>query len=175
MSERPKIKIEKSITSKIIELTTFLLIIATVVLLDFYYNQLPGKVEINFNWLSKDENGFGTKDLLWISPLICGIICLALYKLNNYPWVFNYPVEITNENAKENYKNSTRMIRVINFIISLLCFLITLSSVLSGLGRTFTLGKYLFPLFPVLLIGIPIAYMIQINLSKKKFKKTDEI
>ncbi len=172
MNERPKIKIEKSIIDKIIELATFLLIIGTAVLLGFYYNQLPEKVEINFNWPSKDNNGFGVKDLLWISPVICGIICLALYKLNNYPWIFNYPVKITTENAKENYKNSTQMLRAMSLIISLLCLLITLSSVLSGLGKTFILEKYLFPIFPVLLIGIPIVYMIKINRSKKKSKET---
>ncbi|HRN56330.1 MAG TPA: hypothetical protein PLL71_07755 [Agriterribacter sp.] len=51
MNERPKIKIEKSIIDKMIELSTFLLITGTAILLGFYYNQLPEKVEINFNFL----------------------------------------------------------------------------------------------------------------------------
>jgi len=165
---RPKLKIEKCILDKTIEILSFLLIVFSAVVLGFYYNQLPERVLIDFNWPSKDENGFAAKGLLWTSPIICGIIVIAIYKLNQYPWVFNYPSEITEENAEYNYKMATKMLRIIGLIIALLCFVLTVTAILKGLGNTIRYEHYLMPLFPVLLIGIPVLFVIILLVQKKK-------
>ena len=49
---RPKIKIEKTRVDKSIEILTFLLILSSGILID-YYNQLPNKLPIHFNWHQK--------------------------------------------------------------------------------------------------------------------------
>lgn len=165
---RPKLKIEKSILDKSIEILTFLLIVVSAIIIGFYYNELPERVPIHFNWPSKDENEFGAKGLLWTSPIICGVIVLALYKLNQYPWVFNYPAEITEKNAPYNYKMATKMLRIIGLIIALICFVLTVTSILNGLGDTTNFEKYFMPLFPVLLIGVPIFYVIIMLIKKKR-------
>ena len=164
---RPKIKIEKSITDKSIEILTFLLILCSCILIGIYYNQLPEKLPIHFNWPSKDENGFGTKDLLWASPIICGIIGIGIYKLNQYPWIFNYPTEIDENNAEYNYRQATQMLRILNLLIGFLCLSLTLMSILDGLGIENKLDKYLGPLLPILLIGLPVFYLIKILMNKK--------
>ena len=164
---RPKITIEKNILDKAIEILTVMLIIISAVIIGIYYNQLPEKLPIHFNWPSKDKNGFGSKDLLWVSPIICGIIGLAIYKLNQYPWIFNYPTEINEQNVRYNYKMSTQMLRIIGLIIGFMCLSLTLISILNGLGNTTEFEKYFQPLFPVLLVGIPIFYIIKIVMNKK--------
>src|SRR5690554_2305763 len=165
---RPKLKIEKSILDKLIEILTFLLIVVSAALIGIYYNQLPEKLPIHFNWPSKDENGFGAKNLLWTSPIICGIIVLAIYKLNQYPWIFNYPAEINEKNAEYNYKMSTQMLRIIGLIIGFISFVLTVTSIMSGLGNTTDFEKYFVPLFPILLIGVPVFYVIIMLIKKKK-------
>lgn len=167
---RPKLKTEKCFLDKAIETLTFLLIAVSAVLLAYYYNELPDHVPIDFNWPSKDENGFGSKGLLWTSPIICGIIVIAIYKLNQYPWVFNYPSEITEKNAEYNYKMATKMLRIIGLIIALICFVLTVTSILNGLGDTTNFEKYFVPLLPISLIGVPVFYVI-IMLIKKKGKR----
>lgn len=164
---RPKIKIEKTVADKSIEILTFLLILGSGILIGVYYNQLPEKLPIHFNWPSKDKNGFGTKDLLWASPIICGIIGVGIYKLNQYPWIFNYPTEIKARNAEFNYLQATQMLRILNLLIGLLCLSVTSMSVLDGLGIENGPDKYLGPLFPILLIGLPIFYVIKILINKK--------
>lgn len=165
---RPKLKIEKCILDKAIEILTFLLIVVSAIIIGFHYNQLPERVPIHFNWPSKGENGFGAKGLLWTSPIICGIIVLAIYKLNQYPWVFNYPAEINKKNAANNYKVATKMLRIIGVIIALICFVLTVTSILNGLGDTTNFEKYFVPLFLILLIGVPVFYVIIMLIKKKK-------
>ena len=96
---RPKITLPKTTLDIVLEWVTWGLLLGTVILLGSYYSGLPEKVAIPFNWPSKDQNGFGTKDILWSSPLINGIIIIGIHQLNRYPWVFNYPTTITKENA----------------------------------------------------------------------------
>lgn len=168
---RPKIKVEKSFLDKSMEVLTFLLIAVSALLIGIYYQQLPEKSPIPFNWPSKDKNGFGTKDLLWASPIICGIIGLALYKLNQYPWIFNYPSEIDQENAAYNYKMATRLVRIIALVIGFMCLSMTLSAILNGLGNTTKFDTYFDPIFLILLIGLPIFYAIKIFRNSKSRQK----
>ena len=76
----------------------------------------------------------GTKDLLWSNPIICGIITMLIYKLNQYTLTLNYPKEILENNEKFNYKMSTQMLRIISLIIAFMCLSLTLTSILNGLG-----------------------------------------
>lgn len=164
---RPTIKIEKNILDKFIEILTFLLIIVSIILIIIYYNQLPEKLPIHSNWPSKDKNGFGTKDLLWSNPIIFGIITMLIYKLNQYTLTLNYPREILENNEKFNYKMSTQMLRIISLIIAFMCLSLTLTSILNGLGSKTEFEKYFQPLFPVLLAGIPLFYIMRILINKK--------
>ncbi|WP_281847068.1 hypothetical protein [Olleya namhaensis] len=159
---RPKIKIEKNVLDRSIEVFTCILILISASLILIYYNQLPEKIQINFNWPSKDENGFGTKNTLWASPIICGIIAISIYKLNQYPWVFNYPVTITTTNAKYNYKMATQMLRLIGLTIGVMCLTITVISIFNSLGKTIEFQKYTDSLFPIILVGIPTYFIIKI-------------
>ncbi len=164
---RPKIKIEKNNIDKGIEILTFSLILISAIIIGVYYNQLPEKLPIYFNSPSKDNNGLGTKDLLWTSPILFGIIEIGLYKLNEYPWIFNYPTRISEKNAEYNYKMSTQLIRILGLFIGIMCLLMTLTSILNGLGSETDFDKYLYPFSPILFIGLPIIYLIKILMNNK--------
>ena len=165
--DRPKIKLEKTSLEKSIEALTFVLILGSVILIGFYYSELPERISIHFNWPTKDKHGFGTKDLLWTSPIIFGIMVIGIYKLNQYPWIFNYPTEITENNAEYNYKLATQMLRVLNLLIGLLCLSLTLMSVLEGIGIENGFNKYWKVLFPILMIGLPFLYVIRMLRNSK--------
>jgi uncharacterized membrane protein len=160
---RPKVEITKTGLDKSMEWTTLLLIVGSIALLASYYNALPNKLPIHFNWPSKDAQGYGTKDLLWASPIICGLIGIGLYKLSQYPRFFNYPTEIKPENAAYSYRMSAQMLRLINLLIALLCFTVTSLSILDGLGVEQSFDRYVDPIFLILLVGIPILYAIRIK------------
>lgn len=158
-TKRPRIKIEKRRTDVFLELFTFLFIALSVALIAIYYNQLPDQIPIHFNWPSKDANGFGSKSLLWMSPIICGILAIGIYFLSGFPRVFNYPVKITAENAEYQYKQAIQMIRLMNLVIALLCFFLTAVSIADGLGTPTNFARYIHIIFPILFIGIPLFFI----------------
>jgi cytochrome bd-type quinol oxidase subunit 2 len=172
--KRPRIELEKSQTAILLEILTFMLVAGAAGLIGWYYNQLPDKIPIHFNWPSKDENGFGSKDLLWVSPLICGVLAIGLYILNGYPRIFNYPVKITQENAEYQYRQATRMIRILNLIIGLLCLTVTVGSISDGLGYESDFDFYINLLFPVLFIGVPFFFLIKMAVRKKNKTNRNE-
>ena len=164
---RPKINIEKKWFEKVIEILTFGLFILSAIVIGIYYSDLPEKLPIYFNWPRKDENGLGTKDLLWVSPITFGIIGLVIYRLNKSPWIFNYPTEINEKNAERNYKYATQMLRILGFTIGIVCLSLTLSSISNGLGNNTDFDKYLYPLLPIILILVPIVCIVKMITDKK--------
>lgn len=164
--KNPAIHIGKTKFDLTLEILTILAIIATLCILVYYYSLLPEKLPIYFNWPTKENTGLGSKNLLFISPIISGAIFFGFYLLNKKPWIFNYPTEITKKNAIRSYRNSTQMLRLIALVISLMCFCFTLFSILNGLGNSTNYGIYIYPVFPVLLIIIPIIYMIKMFSEK---------
>ncbi|WP_218937263.1 DUF1648 domain-containing protein [Aequorivita sinensis] len=147
------------------------MILASAILIIYFYNQLPEKLPIYFNWPSKDIDGYGAKNLLWASPIICGIIGIGIYILNQYPWIFNYPTDLKPENAEKNYKIATRMLRIINLVIGFTCLILTYFSILAGLNKLNGLDRFLFPTLPILLFLPIIYYLVKSYRMNKKLKK----
>lgn len=92
---------------------------------------------------------------------------MLIYNLIQYTLTLNYPKEILENNEKFNYKMSTQMLRIISLIIAFMCLSLTLTSILNGLGNKTEFEKYFQPLFPVLLAGIPLFYIMRILINKK--------
>lgn len=130
---RPKINIKKNRLDKSIEFLTFFLLLGAALLLAISYTQLPERVPIHFNWPTKDRNGMDSKDVLWAGPVILGTLILGMFKLNQYPWIFNYPFEIHEGNAERQYRIATRLLRWLNLLLSILCIVLTVLSLLDGL------------------------------------------
>ena len=53
-------------------------------------------------------------------PIISTLLFIGLTTLNKYPYMFNYPSQITKENSVHQYTNATRMMRVLKLVIVLL-------------------------------------------------------
>lgn len=158
---------------KSMEILTFLLIAGSAILIGIYYTALPDKLPIHFNWPSKDKNGLGTKDLLWASPVICSIIAIGIYKLNQYPWIFNYPKAINENNAEYHYRKATQMLRVLNLLIGFLCLVLSVMSILDGLKIENDFIQYIEMLLPIFFIGLPVLYIVRMLMIKKTAGKTE--
>ena len=164
--DRPKIDIKKSKFDKSLEILSFLMLLGSVAIILIYYSQLPEKLPIYFNTPLKGSDGYGNKSLLWELPIILSIIVFVIYKLSQYPSIFNYPIKIKPENAEYNYKMSSQMLRVLGFAISFACFSLTLTSILNGLGFYPELDRYLSPFLIGLLFGVPMVYLLLILIKK---------
>ena len=112
MADRPKIKLNLSKSDKVIEITSWALLIGIWVLAILNFSDLPETIPTHYNGAG-EADGFGEKTNIFVLPVIGTILFIGMTILNNYPHIFNYPSTITNENAYNQYSNATRMIRIL--------------------------------------------------------------
>ena len=165
MSERPKLKLELTKFDKIHEILGWTLILAIWVLTISNYSNLPDTIPIHYNGAGQAD-GFGGKGNILTLPLIATVLFIGLTILNKFPHVFNYPTNITADNALRQYTNATRMIRYLKLIIVVIFGLIAFKTIQNANGQADGLGIWFLPM-TLGLIFIPLIYFVV-----KSFKAT---
>ena len=165
MEERPKIKLELTATDKTFEVVGWLSVFAIWVLTIVCYTNLPDTIPIHYNGAGKAD-GFGGKATILTLPFIATILFIGLTVLNKFPHLFNYPINITNENALRQYANITRMIRLLKLIIVIIFGLISFKTIQNTHGQSEGLGIWFLPL-TIGLIFIPLTYFVIKSFSAK--------
>ncbi|MGV8138604.1 MAG: DUF1648 domain-containing protein [Mangrovibacterium sp.] len=155
---RPKIKIELTATDKAVELIGWLMLLAVWVLTITSYSNLPETIPTHFNEEGKAD-GFGSKINILILPFVATILFVGMTIANKFPYIFNYPTKITEENAFRQYTHATRMIRYLKLILVVLFGLIAFKTIESAHGQSFAPGAWLLPL-TMGLIFIPLTYFV---------------
>jgi len=158
MNERPKIKLELTATDKAFEILGWIFILAVWVLTITNYTNLPDTIPTHYNGAGQAD-GFGGKESILALPLIATVLYVGLTILSKFPHVFNYPTNITVDNALRHYTNATRMIRFLKFIIVVIFGLISLQTIRNANGQSSGLGVWFLPL-TLGLIFIPMTYFI---------------
>ena len=164
-NKRPRIKVPFETVDVIIELISVTLLILMWVYCIVNYMELPDTIATHFNGAGEPD-GFGSKQTVWIIPIIATVMYIGLFFLNKYPHMHNYMVNITEENALKNYKFSTRIVRIVNFLCVLLMIYITYMIVESAFGKQFNLGTWFVPIVISVSIILPIiifVYMRKLN------------
>jgi len=113
--KRPKITIPKNSTDLWIDRFSFLLFFIIWLSVFVYYPDLPDEIPTHFNGRGQAD-AFGSKQSIWVLMGVFSSIFIGIYILNKYPHLHNYTVKITEENALKNYRFSTRVLRVVNFL-----------------------------------------------------------
>jgi uncharacterized membrane protein len=165
MQERPKLKLELTQADMTIEIIGWLLIFAVWGLTVINYQRLPDIIPTHFNGAGVAD-GFGDKWMILTLPLIATILFVGLTILNKFPHIFNYPTEITADNALRQYTNATRLTRYLKLIIVFIFGLIAFKTIQKANGEADGLGIWFLPL-TVGLIFIPLTYYLI-----KSFKAT---
>jgi len=166
MTERPKIKLNPTTTDTIVEIIGWLLVLIIWVFTITNYAKLPETIPIHFN-AAGQANGFGGKATILILPLIATVLYIVLTIINKFPQIFNYPTNITEENALAQYTNATRMIRYLKLIIVLIFGLVAFKTIQNANGQTDGLGIWFLPL-TLGLIFIPLIYFIVKSFKAKQ-------
>lgn len=167
MNDRPKIKLELTTTDKIFEILGWTSILAVWVLTVISYTNLPDTIPIHYN-IAGDADGFGGKDTILTLPLIATVFFVGMTILNKFPHVFNYPTNITADNALRQYTNATRLIRYLKLIFVVIFGLIAVQTIRNANGQTSGLGVWFLPLI-LGVIFIPLTYYVI-----KSFKTTKQ-
>lgn len=152
---RPKIEVQPTPTDISVELLSFFALITQMVLMAYYYPKLPEIVPTHFGFTGKPD-AWGSKSMLWLTPVISVVIYGVFTVINRYPHTFNYPVEVTTENAQRLYTIAVSMIRWMK-LESILIFLAidwNVIQIVLGNVKTFSMG------FPLAITGVMIITTI---------------
>jgi uncharacterized membrane protein len=118
-TKRPKVVIPLESTDKFIELLSLILILLMWTHTIVQYPDLPETIASHFN-ANGQADAFSHKSFLWFLPIIASVTYLGLFFLNKFPHLHNYMVNITEKNARQQYKFSTRILRIVNFLCALM-------------------------------------------------------
>jgi len=165
MNKRPRIKLQLNQTDKILEIVGWISVVGIWALPLINYFDLPEIIPIHFNGAGK-ANGFGNKTHIFVLPIISTLQFIGLTILNKRPHVFNYPSQITKENAFRQYTNATRMMRVLKLVIVLLFGLIVFRKIQIINGHADGLGTWFLP-FTIGLFIILTIYFLIISIKDK--------
>lgn len=160
---RPKLKIALSKSDKIIEIIGLMTLISLWLFVIFNYSKLPNTIPTHFVSSSQPDR-YGGKINLLMLPIVPSVIFIGFSILNKFPHIFNYPTDISEENALKYYTLATRMIRVMKLIIVVIFGIIALRTIQLATGQIDKIGIWLLPLV-LGLVFIPILYFL-VRMSK---------
>ncbi|MGC4377831.1 DUF1648 domain-containing protein [Fictibacillus sp. Mic-4] len=151
MNKRPVLSIPKTALEKVLDAISILVIIATFCYLLYVWNDLPEQIPRHFDFAGRPD-GWGTKRTIWIMPIVASVVFVFIFTLCKFPHVFNYPVEITEENAPRLYLLSRKMLCTINFEIVLFLSMILWEIIRVGFGKE-SFGIWFLPTFFIIVFG----------------------
>ncbi len=133
-SKRPRVKPETGILDRLLMVGTPVLLVVYIIYIVRIQGDLPEKIPMHFNYKGEPDN-WGNRDSIWFLPVLVIMLYATMEAITRIPHLFNYPVEITPENAKRQYTMGIRLIRFINIgIVALFFYLsrITVHASLTG-------------------------------------------
>jgi uncharacterized membrane protein len=115
---RPKIRPEPEVRDRIMEIAGLIGVVILWIIPAIAWSSLPEVIPTHFG-IDGRADDWGSKNTLFILPLIATVLYGGMTLLNRYPYIFNYPVKLTEDNAEGMYKRATRMLRIIKLILVL--------------------------------------------------------
>jgi uncharacterized membrane protein len=148
MDRRPRIKIEMTVTDKLIEFIGWLALMSIWVLILISFFNLPETIPTHYNG-SGQIDGYGKRINILVLPLMATLFFVGITILNKFPHIFNYPTKIKNDNALKHYTNITRMNRYVKLVFVAIFGMLAYKTIHAsgGLGARFlplTMGLFLF-------------------------------
>lgn len=109
---RPSIKIEPTPTDLLLQLVGLLACIVMVMLPLYYYGDLPETIPTKFD-TGGNATSYSSKATIFVLSGIGIFSYVGMHVLAKYPRLYNYMVEITDDNAYDQYRLGVWLIRLL--------------------------------------------------------------
>lgn len=167
MQNRPKIKIEPTKQDRIISIITLILFVASIAFTFYLYSIAPPIVAMHYD-LNGKPDAYGDKASLFILPAIACFVFFILNTLMKYPEIYNYPKDLSEENAPQMYRSGIFMLRILNLGIMTLFMIMEIDLEYASIKtRNLLLSPWVLPVTLVITIGVPMAIGFY-NMYKRK-------
>ncbi|WP_256760613.1 DUF1648 domain-containing protein [Cohnella sp. WQ 127256] len=156
---QPKLNLPITGFERFLNYLTLFVLIGTILYLCFQWSDLPSTVATHFNGKG-EADGWGSKGMLFLLPAISLALYIGLTTLSRHPYVYNYPVPITEQNAAIQYVMARKLIYWINLELVSLFSYIVWSSVQSAQDQgSDGMGAWFLPTTLVVLFGSIAIYL----------------
>lgn len=162
-----KIVVKRNALDRVVEVLTLIAVFVSFLFPIIYYSELPEQIPMHFN-SSGSPDRIGSRNSIWILPILAAVLCLGINRIIRFPHLFNYPVKITEENAADNYRMAQRTLRIINLIVGGSIAYITWKIILTSLGRSEGLSLEFLIVFSILILGTPLFFMWKLRRMRSK-------
>lgn len=160
MKNRPEIQLKFSWSDRILEIICGLLLFLQWFMVIYHFSLLPNIIPTHFN-ASGEADDFGSKNTIFILPVVATILYLFLTILNRYPHKFNYSAEITSDNVHAHYSLSTKMMRWIKVLIVLIFSILIFTTIQTGNEQEAQIGWWFLPFLIITNLLILMIYFIK--------------
>ena len=158
-TSRPVIRdLERSRTDVVLEVLAFAGVLFLIAMPAYYYSRLPASIPHHFN-LKGEADGWGSKNVLLLTPLIGLLLYAGVTVLQRFPHIFNYPWQITEANARRQYSISRQMMSAAKLNIVSIDSYITWGMIGTAMGTQKGLSPWFTLMTAPVLIGIVIFYL----------------
>ena len=157
---RPKIKLSRSAIDWLTDIIAFALLVLLIAIQVMNYGNLPDTIPTHFNAAGQPD-GYGGKGTLWLLPATGMFMYLMMTVIEQFPQIYNYPVEITATNAERQYGIATRLIRILKTLILLVFTFLSYKTIETATGKASGLGKAFLPVFLLITFGVVIFYIVK--------------
>jgi uncharacterized membrane protein len=160
MENRPVIKLSRSRTETVLDVISLFVIVSMIAYVAYEWHDMPERIPMHFN--GKGEiDGWGNKMSLIALPLIGVIIYVGLTLLSKVPHVYNYPSQITHQNARGQYQNARLLINSLKTLIVILFGFIEWSVIQSAKEGNAELNLWVLGFILLILFGTIIFFIIR--------------
>ena len=103
LQSRPKLSLPRSAFETALQVLAAIGVVAMLWMLASAWPKLPATVPTHFG-ISGQADNWGSKSTLLILPLIGVLLFAGMSVLEAFPHVYNYPVQLTEENVAQQYR-----------------------------------------------------------------------
>ena len=168
IEQRPRIDVPKKGIDFFYEWASVMLTLFMWGFCVYHYPMLPDSIPDHYG-ASGLADSFGPKAEIFITPGIVTAMIVLLRFVNRFPHKFNYLARITPENAELQYRKGIRLLRYMQFFISLLFTYIVVKEIRDAGNQFSKLDEWFFLVFfPGMMI--PTVYTVYTSLTSGKEK-----
>lgn len=149
----PKIRLPYSTFEKLLQILSLLAVAGLIVLTVFAMTGLLARIPTHFGADGRPD-GWGGKDSLLLLPIVAAVLYVPLTILERFPWIYNYAVDITEENAARQYRLGRQMLEWMKLITAAIFFYLQWQTIQAAKGLSEGLGVWFLPVSMFLLFGV---------------------
>ena len=139
---RPRIRPPRSTAERVFLALAVIALLGLLAVTAYWWPALPAIIPTHFG-IDGRPNAYGSKNTFFFLPALLLVMTVSFALLSRYPWIFNYPVVITQQNAARQYQRGRQLLAVVNAVVGLVFVVAQWQTIQLARGAATDLG----PLF----------------------------